>query len=155
MPAFEGLFEDEDDTIVQDLLFELATWHFLAKLRLHTETTLKGLEASTTRLGVALRKFESVTCAKYVTKELPSEEAARGRRKAALAQKSGTSTSAKPVNATVNEPHNRYFNLSTYKLHALGDYASYIRQYGTTDGFSTQTVSKYIFSYNNHLNQPI
>lgn len=122
------------------MLFELATWHFLAKLRLHTETTVKALEASTTRLGAALRKFESVTCAKYATKDLPSEEAARGRRKAAMAEKNGVSTGTKGANGPRNEPHIRKFNLSTYKLHALGDYADYIRQYGTTDGFSTQTV---------------
>jgi hypothetical protein len=31
-------------------------------------------------------------------------------------------------------------NLSTYKFHALGDYANAIRQYGTTDSYSTQIV---------------
>jgi len=46
-----------------DLLFELATWHGLAKLRLHTESTVQALENSTTRLGIALRKFQSKTCA--------------------------------------------------------------------------------------------
>ena len=143
IPAFEGLFESEDNVIVQNLLFELATCHFLAKLRLHTEITVKGLEASTTRLGDALRKFESTTCAKYVTKDLPSEEAARGRRTAALAEKNGTHNSA----PRSNKSHIRKFNLSTYKLHALGDYANYIRRYGTTDGFSTQTVSCSICSH--------
>lgn len=33
------------------------------------------------------------------------------------------------------------FNLNTYKLHSLGDYADTIRQYGTTDSYSTQLVS--------------
>ena len=33
------------------------------------------------------------------------------------------------------------FNLTTYKLHALGDYPNTIRQYGTTDNYTTQTVS--------------
>ena len=70
-----------------DLLFEMATWHFLAKLRLHTESTIMALETSTTRLGTAFCKFASTTCEAYVTKDLPSEEAARGRRQAALAQK--------------------------------------------------------------------
>ncbi|KAK7441705.1 hypothetical protein VKT23_016370 [Stygiomarasmius scandens] len=31
------------------------------------------------------------------------------------------------------------FNLFTYKLHALADYADCIRKYGTTDNYSTQT----------------
>jgi hypothetical protein len=34
----------------------------------------------------------------------------------------------------------RKFNLSTYKLHALGDYPKTIRRYGTTDNYSTQPV---------------
>ena len=66
-----------------DLLFELATWHALAKLHLHTESTVIALENSTTRLGIALRKFQSTICAEFETRDLPSEEAARGRRKAA------------------------------------------------------------------------
>ena len=59
-----------------DLLFELATWHALAKLCLHTESTVRALESSTTRLGVALQRFQSTTCAEFVTRELSSEEAA-------------------------------------------------------------------------------
>ena len=31
-------------------------------------------------------------------------------------------------------------NLSTYKYHALADYPDMIREYGTTDSYSTQTV---------------
>lgn len=33
------------------------------------------------------------------------------------------------------------FNFKTYKLHALGDYSSTIRRYGTTDSYSTEPVS--------------
>jgi len=32
------------------------------------------------------------------------------------------------------------FNLNTYKFHALGDYAATIRQFGTTDSYSTEMV---------------
>jgi hypothetical protein len=32
------------------------------------------------------------------------------------------------------------FNLTTYKLHSLGDYVKTIRHYGTTDSFSTEPV---------------
>jgi hypothetical protein len=39
------------------------------------------------------------------------------------------------------DPKAKNFNLSTYKWHALGDYANAIRRYGTTDSYSTQTVS--------------
>ena len=123
-----------------DLLFKMATWHFLAKLRLHTESTVTSLETLTTRLGAAFRKFASITCEAYVTKDLPSEEAARGRRQAALAQKKGPSTDG---NRTTNSsgPRERKFNLSAYKPHALPDYAKYIHLNGTTDNFTSQVVS--------------
>jgi hypothetical protein len=32
------------------------------------------------------------------------------------------------------------FNLDTYKYHSLGDYTEHIRQYGTTDSYSTEPV---------------
>jgi len=148
IPVFEGLFDDEDDDIILDLLFELSTWHALAKLRLHTESTVRDLECSTTRLGTALRRFESITCAKYVTRDLPSEEASRGRRKAAMAAKgANTMDKGKGKGKASNEspPHQRKFNMSTYKMHALGDYPSYIRQYGSSDNFSTWVVSLILF----------
>lgn len=37
-------------------------------------------------------------------------------------------------------------NLSTYKFHALGDYVQAIRQFGTTDNYTTQIVRR---SHNN------
>ena len=67
IPVFDGLLNDEDHATVLDLLFELATWHALAKLHLHTDSTLQSLEGSTTRLGQALRKFASTTCEKFDT----------------------------------------------------------------------------------------
>lgn len=64
-------------------------WHGLAKLRLHTTSTLNALENSTARLGSTIRKFASTTCEDFITTELASEEAARGRCKAAKAKKKG------------------------------------------------------------------
>lgn len=136
------------------MLFELATWHALAKLRLHTESTLRDLEGSTSRLGSILRKFQSTICNKFVTKELPSEEAARGRRTAALALKKASKLQthkgkgkAKAVVATPGPGPTRMrkYNLSTYKMHALPDYPRYIRLFGSADGFSTWMVSSVIF----------
>ncbi|KII83441.1 hypothetical protein PLICRDRAFT_79810, partial [Plicaturopsis crispa FD-325 SS-3] len=80
MPVFEGLLPAPHDAIVQDLLFSLATWHAYAKLRLHTDTTLDHFDDATTSLGTILRKFVRETCEAFNTKELPQEEAARGRR---------------------------------------------------------------------------
>ena len=138
---------DQHNDIILDLLFELATWHGLVKLRLHTESTLQALDSSTTRLGSILWRFQSVTCAAYMTRELPSEEAARGRRKAAAAAKQSTAgeTGVEELLSTATRPNlkanQRKFNLATYKTHSLGDYLKAIRMYGTTDSYSTQLVS--------------
>lgn len=93
-----------------------------------------------------------MTCAAFNTCELPREEAARGRRKAATAAKKGqakrgemTETGKK---AKKKGPLRKLFNLYTYKLHALGDYVKNILLYGTTDNYSTQVVSIFfIFEY--------
>jgi hypothetical protein len=128
-----------------NLLFEMATWHFLAKLRLHTESTLRALETSTTRLGAAFRRFICITCEAYVTKDLPSEEAARGRRQAALSQKKGTSGKPREPSKKKGKSSSEHkYNLQAYKPHAIPDYVSYIRLYGTTDGFTTQVVSNLV-----------
>lgn len=78
---FEGLLPTPHDKIVMDLLFSLAEWHALAKLRLHTESTIALLDDVTTALGAAFRGFQRQTCEAYDTRELPKEEAARARRR--------------------------------------------------------------------------
>jgi hypothetical protein len=140
MPVFEQLLPSPLNEMLLDLLFELATWHGLAKLRLHTETTLGFLDTSTTRLGKCLRKFMSETAKRFMTRDLPSEEAARGRRKARAAAKGGNTSSRANATGPSTGVKARYFNFMTYKLHALGDYVSAIRHFGTTDNNSTQPV---------------
>jgi hypothetical protein len=124
---------------VLDLLFDLATWHAFAKLRLHTEQTLVLFDAATDYLGCAARKFERTTCKYYQTTELPQEHAARGRRTAALSAKQGH---AIPLGSS--HPRIKKLNLSTYKFHALGDYPNTIQMFGTTDNYTTQTVSAWV-----------
>lgn len=118
------------------LLFDLVTWHAYAKLRLHTDTTLNDFKTLTTTLGKSVRTFINEVCSQYHTTELPHEMAARGRRKIALAKKSDAPrASEKPRKST-----HKQINLSTYKYHALGDYADLIARFGTTDNASTQMV---------------
>ncbi len=100
---------------------------------------------------MALREFASVTCEAYVTHELPSEEAACGRRQAALTKKKGEgseNTAGQQIGRKGKErgtgPKIRKFSFNTYKLHALGDYAKTICLFGTPDGYSTQTVCQLI-----------
>lgn len=135
------------NTIVRKLLFEAATFHGLAKLRLHTETTVTDLEHSLTRLGNGLRAFQNTVCPAYKTADLPTEEAARIRRQANAAKKAdakgkGKAQAQAPVNPTQggSTRHQRKFNLDTYKIHALGGYAKAIRKYGSMDNYNSQTV---------------
>jgi hypothetical protein len=146
------------------LLFRLAEWHALAKLRLHTESTLALMESVTAALGCELRRFRSTTCSAFHTMELPKETAARGRKASKKTAKAASDSTALPTQApqtsaapeTISsettpeivpkKKKRRTLNLSTYKVHALGDYVRTIRMFGTTDSYSTQTV-RYIILY--------
>jgi hypothetical protein len=139
------------------LLFRLAEWHALAKLRMHTESTLTQMEKVTTIIGHQLRDFCNITCKAFETTELPKEAEGRARketrRRARRAPKSASQASHAPTEPPVpaEEPLHaaaapkktkvKTLNLLVYKLHALGDYARTIRLFGTTDSYSTQIVS--------------
>jgi hypothetical protein len=106
---------------------------------MHTDATLDILSQVTTSLGNGLREFEEETCTMFQTRELERERAARQRRQENTAN-NGTKLKPKaPSNNSARK--SKQFNLNTYKLHALGDYVSTIRLYGTTDSYSTQRVS--------------
>lgn len=144
LPVFDGLVEDsEHDRDICSLLFTFAEWHALAKLRMHTETTIGWLQQCTRNLGTQIRRFESHTCTFFDTRELPSEEAARRRRQAKKNPSSGnpTANNTSGPNATTTPSTKKTFNLFTIKLHALGDYVRTITTFGTTDSYSTQPVS--------------
>ena len=61
------------------LLYRTAEWHGLAKLRLHTESSLTSLESLTTEFGLLIQNFQELTCSQFATTELPRKEAARTR----------------------------------------------------------------------------
>ena len=103
---------------------------------MHTDSSLSWLEQCTTTLGWQLRKFQSYTCSFFQTRELPKEVAARGRRKA----KKQSTSNQKDKEAAPPSSKLKVFNLVTFKLHALGDYARTIRWFGTSDSYSTQPV---------------
>ena len=132
---------------MRKLLFELAAWHGLAKLRLHTETIVRDLETSTTRLGDLLHVFQIEMCPQYQMFDLLAEEAARARRKAAAMKKNNMASSAsakadmrhKGKGSGSRQPQK--FNLNTYKIHSLGGYAKVIWLYGSPDNYNSQVVS--------------
>ncbi|KAG9121662.1 hypothetical protein FRC07_002303 [Ceratobasidium sp. 392] len=135
MPFFKGLMPESIDSQVQHLLFTLAYWHGLAKLRLHTSATLKKLSEVTIQLGDELRAFQDATKGMEVL-ETPREFAARQRKAAARAQRHQTANAASvQVTRQVCK-----LNLNTPKFHAVGHYVSIIARYGTTDSFSTQST---------------
>jgi len=136
IPVFEDLLPEPHNAIVLNLLFDLASWHGYAKLRMHTADTLAFFDTATTVLGQSVRKFHKTTCAYYPTMELPHEYAARGRREAALA--------SKQMKSTTSRAKHKSLNLSTYKFHALGDYVNTIKLMGTTDNYTTQLACLWI-----------
>ncbi|KAG6908713.1 hypothetical protein DXG01_003558, partial [Tephrocybe rancida] len=198
IPVFDGLLSDDAPNFLNRailrILFHLAHWHGLAKLRLHSSSTLDLLDQQTTALGDCLREFQIKICPAFSTRELRREAVARERRaavkKAASSyiapprasgaapevpttgtQEAGTDGGPGSVPAMqpglptpqVPEPpvpgaashatvmpaggtaekrqtarKERKFSLSTYKFHAMGDYVSAIRTFGTTDSYSTE-----------------
>ncbi|KAG2747227.1 hypothetical protein P692DRAFT_20737745, partial [Suillus brevipes Sb2] len=127
------LLPGSHNSMVLDLLFDLASWHAFAKLRLHTDDTLALFDHATGTLGQTVRKFQRSTCEYYHTTELPQEYATRGKRHASLSAK-------QKGKGKLSGPKVKKLNLQTYKYHALGDYPSTIRRMGTTDNYSTQPV---------------
>lgn len=135
---------------------------------MHTELTLQALSKSTKVIGQELRLFRDSSRDAFATMELPGETATRGRRQK---QKGAAKVPVPLLNPSPQVGHSqplpvpvmlsplvasqasssvlhatptskaKFLNLSTYKLHALGDYMQTIRLYGTTDSYSTQTVS--------------
>ncbi|RPD82127.1 hypothetical protein L226DRAFT_541597 [Lentinus tigrinus ALCF2SS1-7] len=147
MPVFEGLLDRPGhNKMILDMLFLLATWHALAKLRIHSDSSLARFERICSSLGEVMRTFMNQLCPDYDTKELPKETASRQRRKAAQAARAdprAAAVSSLPGatrTAPRKEPAKRKkFDLNTYKYHRLGDYPRYIRLVGSTDGWTTQT----------------
>lgn len=136
IPVFEGLLPEPHNSAILQLVFCLAHWHGLAKLRMHSDVTLAILDKETTAVGRLLRMFNANTCPQFRTKELKREAEARQRLKA-KENSGGQSDSSSRI--PTRKP--RAFNLNTYKTHALGDYVENIKTYGTTDSYSTEPVS--------------
>ncbi|SJL13006.1 uncharacterized protein ARMOST_16442 [Armillaria ostoyae] len=141
LPCFEGLLPDAEDKTVLNVIFDFATWHALAKSRIHSDSSLAVLQAVTFSLGRQLRRFAMTVCPKFKTKETPGEMAARVRRHITAAKKAQFNPAkAAQTNPTSNDTRKtaKAFNLQMYKLHSLGDYVRTITMFGTTDSYSTQ-----------------
>jgi hypothetical protein len=103
---------------------------------------LNDLKNSTTRLGDVVRKFAKNVCPNYHTKELPTKRW-QAKKAAAKAQAQNQSAPKAPSTGTSGR-QNKKFNMNTYKFHALGDYVSSIRLFGTPDSYTSQLVSTWL-----------
>ncbi|KAI0634460.1 hypothetical protein C8Q77DRAFT_1217600 [Trametes polyzona] len=77
IPCIEGLIPSPHNESILTLLYHMAYWHALAKMRMHTDTSLSLLDNSTIILGHHLRYFAYTTCAAFDTKETASEYSTR------------------------------------------------------------------------------
>lgn len=105
------------------------------------------MDEVTTTLGKSFRDFKTKVCSAYATRELPREMDTRQRRqskKDCQPKKGRTSKKAEPTSEKKGGLK-KEFSLQTYKFHALGDYVKTIREYGTTDSYSSQAVSVVCF----------
>ncbi|KAH9911327.1 uncharacterized protein BXZ73DRAFT_108092 [Epithele typhae] len=133
MPAMEGLLPLEHGEIVQDMLFELANFHALGKLRMHTDITLEIMEHATTSMYDSIRRFDAFVATEYETVEQEHERRSRIRR---VNTKNLTNAKAKKL---MNAKAKKYRVMQTYKYHAIGHWVSYIRCRGPLDIVSTET----------------
>ena len=131
MPCIDGLLPEPHNTTILSMLFILGTWHSLAKLRMHTDSSLKLLDDATTCLGIALQYFTQVTCPEFPTKETAAEFNKRKCKEATSMTKAPDSNGRKL----------RTFNMKTIKLHLLNDYVSHIKTHGIIDSYDTGIVS--------------
>jgi hypothetical protein len=136
----EGLLPEPHNSSILRLLFIFAHWHGLAKLRMHTDQTLTILDHETVHLGAKIRAFTDTTCPSFDTKELPREIASRERRVLHAAQKQPKLQASHSIK-DVARARPKTFSLRRYTYHSFGDYADLIRQFGTSDSFSTEPVS--------------
>ena len=137
IPVFEGLLTGTDNKHLSKLLYRTAEWHGFAKLRMHTQSSLKHLESLTRELGHLMRTFRNLT-SWFKTKALSHEIEAQKRAQARA--KPPKSSGCSGVAASSSVQQKKKLNLFTPKFHALGDYVQTIQKFGTTDSFSTQVV---------------
>jgi hypothetical protein len=123
----------------------MAEWHSSAKLRMHTDPTLKHLRWLTPKIGRLMRDFKNTTCAQFKMFELRQEVAARGRQEIRTAKAGATADGLSFAEGhpapdvalaapTQTRKKKKTGNLNTYKWHALGDYITTILLFGPTDG---------------------
>ena len=142
IPVFDSLLPEPHNTYVLNVLFDLAHWHGLAKLHMHTDLTLKVFADITTSLSKGLHAFKTKTCGAFAVQKLECERDARAWRQAKTTVKAVAGSSKSKIQKCDGSVHlPKELNLKMYKYHVLGDYVSTIWCLGTMDLYSIQLVS--------------
>jgi hypothetical protein len=113
IPAVDGLLPKTHNSMIITLLYRLAEWHALAKLRVHTEQTLDSLEKSTTIIGRELRSFRDKSVKSFKCQELPKETAARQRQKERAQSRKESGSASTNINVNCPLADNRVPGLQT------------------------------------------
>ncbi|KXN86458.1 hypothetical protein AN958_10073 [Leucoagaricus sp. SymC.cos] len=130
IPCFKGLLPEPHNQRLMKLLYRLAEWHALAKLRMHSDSALKLFGDLTCETGCLFHRFRDQSCSTFSTSELSREAAARQRRQ--------MSSQCGPTGQHSSKWQAKLLNLNTIKFHFMGDYEWHICHFGTTDSYSTQ-----------------
>ncbi|PPR08295.1 hypothetical protein CVT24_002453, partial [Panaeolus cyanescens] len=125
LPAFQDIVDEPHNTRIMKVLYHAAEWHALAKLRMHTDSTLTLLERITCDFAALVREFRNSTCSAFATVELPREAEARQRRELKDLESNGTSSSRQANQELQLQPQGKKV-------------ADHIRRFGTSDSYSTQ-----------------
>jgi hypothetical protein len=67
---FKDLLNDPYNKQVMKLLYQTAKWHALAKLRMHTDSTLEHLHCITKEFSSLMRQFRDHICPQFNTVKL-------------------------------------------------------------------------------------
>ncbi len=122
------------------LLYRTAEWHGLAKLRMHTESTLDLLQSLTTEFGMLMRDFHELTCSDFTTLELPREKASRQRRTAKTASSSQSTSSGQAQSTPQSTPDGQAQSTPDGQAQSTSDSQATISSSATTqsavEGFS-------------------
>jgi hypothetical protein len=143
LPVLDGLLPKEFQGVVNKLVFSANDWYALAKLRLHTDSSLRLLERRTTDIGRLMRQYSRVTADVHMV-ELPAEVEKRKRHAAKVAQKNGDAQGSR-ADTSSGTARRRPFTFATFKAHNMGNYVLSIRQFGEVGSYSTERASRFTF----------
>lgn len=136
LPVIDNLLPESLQRTVNHLVFVANHWFSLAKLHLHSDSSLQLLQEKTASFGKVIRRYARDTAGIDMV-ELPKEVAARQRRLAKATEASARGGDSVQSSSARPKP----FNLNTFKNHNIDKYVDTIKRLGTTDSYTTGIVS--------------